>query len=151
MRVLRRSPFLLRDQVVVQLDQVWQVVDDYLPVVVTGGAGVVVQPQHLQRGQFSQVANLPQVSHAVFAQVKFLQLVALGEVAERNDAVDAEGDDFKVGHLVDETEVLELVAPQVEVLDALEVVRFGLVEDQVQSQRLSFAHIIQIIKLLTKI
>lgn len=46
--------------------------DHYLSVVVHHGAGVVMQPQHLQCGQFGEEADFSEVVDAIFAEVKFL-------------------------------------------------------------------------------
>ena len=67
--------------------------------------------------------------------------MTLGEVPQRHNLVDAQRNNFEVGHLFDDSEVLELVTPEVEVLDALQVVRFGLVEHQVESEHLTLAHL----------
>ena len=67
--------------------------------------------------------------------------MALGEVPQRHDLVDAQRNHFEVGHLFDNGEVLELVAPEVEVLDALQVVRFGLVKHQVESEHFALVHL----------
>lgn len=72
-----------------------------------------------------------------------MELVAAGEIFEGADFVDTKGDDFEVGHSLDELQVFQLVAPEVEILDAVQVVGFGLVEDQFLCQNFALAtHII---------
>jgi hypothetical protein len=69
----------------------------------------------------------------------YLQFLALGKVLEGGDAIDADGYNFEVWHPLDEGEVFELVAPQVQVFDALQVVGFCLVEDQFLREHFALA------------
>lgn len=48
-----------------------------------------------------------------------MELVAAGEIFEGADFVDTKGDDFEVGHSLDELQVFQLVAPEVKILDAV--------------------------------
>jgi len=60
--------------------------------------------------------------------------VAVLEVLEGLDVVDAQGDYFEVGHFLDQGQVLEVVAPEVQVLDPEEVVVARFCEDQLFCQ-----------------
>lgn len=74
---------------------------------------------------------------------RYLELVTPGEIFKGADFVDTERDDFEVGHPLDELQVLQLVAPEVEILDAVQAVGFGLVEDQLLCQNFALpTHII---------
>lgn len=97
---------------------------------------VVVQPEYLQHGQLEQVPDFLQVADVVLAQVQllrvigsYLQFVATGEVLQARYAIHTKGHDFEVGHLLDEGQVLQVVAPQVEVLDVVQAVGLGLGEN----------------------
>ena len=68
--------------------------------------------------------------------MEYLQFVAFGELAEWADFVDAEGDDLQIGHFLDDLQIFELVAPQVEILDAVEIIAFGFGQHQLHRQSL---------------
>ena len=69
--------------------------------------------------------------------MEYLQFVAFGELAEWADFVDAEGDDLQIGHFLDDLQIFELVAPQVEILDAVEIIAFGFGQHQLHRQSLA--------------
>lgn len=51
-----------------------------------------------------------------------MQFIAFCEVLEGADFVDAERDDFEVRHFFNELQVLEVVTPQIEIFDIVEIV-----------------------------
>ncbi len=67
-----------------------------------------------------------------------MEFSALSEVFQRVNFVHAERDDFKVGHLFDELQVLELIAPKIQVLYVVQVVRFGFIKYELEGERLAF-------------
>ena len=58
----------------------------------------------------------------------------MSEVSETGDFVDAEGDDFEVGHFFENGQIFELVSPKIKIFDALQVVGLGLRDDYVKSE-----------------
>ena len=63
-------------------DLKWPIRGQYLPVqlAVALGARILLQPEVLQPRQVPQVANLADVGNTIFADVQFLQILAVLDV-----------------------------------------------------------------------
>lgn len=114
--------------------------DHNFPVIFLLSARVIVEPKGLEVGQLKQIPNFFKIRNAIFPEVKFLdkrqkymQFRAFSEISEWLYLIDTERDNFKIRHAIDDGEIFELVAPQVEIFYIVQVVRFGLVEDQLES------------------
>jgi hypothetical protein len=59
------------------------------------------------------------------------------EVSEAADFVNTEGDDFEVGHFLENGQVLELISPEIQILDTFQIVGFGFGNNQIKSQFLA--------------
>mmetsp|Transcript_114509 Transcript_114509/g.310909 ORF Transcript_114509/g.310909 Transcript_114509/m.310909 type:complete len:258 (-) Transcript_114509:160-933(-) len=116
-RALRLPPLVGGHLLRVQLPQAWQALQDVHAVVGQVGAGVVVEPQHSEVPEVAQILHLRQVPDVVLPEVQLGEPRATAQVVQRVDSIDAQAQHFEVRHLADHTNVLQVVAPQVEVLD----------------------------------
>ncbi len=71
--VLGGGAFLGGDEVIVEFGKIGEVVDDDFPVVVELGAGVVVEPENLEMGEFGEVAYFAEIGDGVLAEVELLR------------------------------------------------------------------------------
>ncbi len=80
--------------------------------------------------QSPEILHLAQRGDLVLSHVELLEVGARGEVAQRPEVVDGERDDLDVGHVAEIGDVVDLAAPQVEVLDGTQRVEARLLEDE---------------------
>lgn len=135
-------PLFVRDLGTVDLGQLRKHLNYVVSVVLLLAARVVAQPQNLEVLQLLKVQDLGQVGDVILAQIEFLDLGAVSEMLQRLDFVDRERHHLQVGQLPDELDVVQLAAPEVDVLDLLEVVFLALFGDQVLGQRVSHFQIL---------
>jgi len=86
-----------------------------LTVVWEVGAGVVSQHEDPHVTQALKVTNLTKVANFIFPQVKLCKFVAMLQICERTDLIDAQAQNLKVWHALQHTNVLQVVAAEVEV------------------------------------
>jgi hypothetical protein len=71
--VLCGCAFLGGDEVIVEFGEIGEVVDDDFPVVVELRAGVVVEPENLEMGEFDEMAYFAEIGDGVLAEVELLR------------------------------------------------------------------------------
>ncbi len=59
------------------------------------------------------------------------------EISEAVDFVNTERDDFEIGHFLENGQILELISPQIQVLDTLQIVGLGFGNYQIKGQLLA--------------
>lgn len=56
------------------------------------------------------------------------------EISETGNLIYTQGDDFEVGHFLENGQIFELISPKIEVLNAFQIVGLGLGNDQIVSK-----------------
>jgi hypothetical protein len=64
----------------------------------------------------------------------YLQFVTIPKISEAGNFVYTQGDDFEVGHFLENGQVFELISPKIEVLNTFQIVGLGLGNDQIVSK-----------------
>ncbi len=100
-------------------------------------AGVVPEPKDAQTGEAHEVPDFREFVDAVLAEVELGELAAVLKWLEGGDFVNAEREDLDVVHLMEDVDVLELIAPEIQVLDTREAVGLRAQEDEVPGECLS--------------
>ena len=77
-----------------------------------------------------------QVADQVLSQIDFLNFVTVGEIAQLDDFVERQRHNLKVWHFPQQVEIVDLVAPEVDVLDKGQVVRLAFCRDHLSCERL---------------
>jgi hypothetical protein len=70
-------------------------------------------------------------------QKGYLEFKAMPEISEAVDFVNTERDDFEIGHFLENGQILELISPQIQVLDTLQIVGLGFGNYQIKGQLLA--------------
>ena len=122
---LRQLPFFIGDLLVIELSQTRKILDHVKPIIGELRAVILLEPQGVQFRAALQMQDLSDIRNQVLADIQLLQLLAICDVGERSDLVEGEREDLDVGHPADDRDIVEIAAPDIEVLYQIDAVAFG--------------------------